>query len=213
MDEKPDQQKKKHTIGYYNKISSIYESMYSSYLQHTHFKLLSKLNLLPADRVLDISCGTGLLIKMMIDKKIVCSEWVLNDPAADMLAKAKEQLKDHANITFTNYYAEDLDFPDQFFDKIICLNSFHYYTGQTLVLKNLYRLLKPGGSLYIQDWNRRGTFIIVNKLIDLISPENLNTRSNSEMKKLLTQNHFKIRDEQSWGYRWWNFFYLEASAP
>lgn len=213
MDEKPDQQKNNRTIRYYNKISPLYESVYNSYLQHTHSKFLSRVQILPADHVLDISCGTGLLEKLMLEKRIHCSEWVLNDPASDMLAKAKERLKDHSNIKFTNYYAEELDFPDHSFDKIICLNSFHYYTNQSLVLKHINRFLKPGGTLCIQDWNRAGMFILVNKLIDLISPENINTRTISDMKKLLAQNHFILRDKHTWGYRWWKFFYLETFAP
>jgi ubiquinone/menaquinone biosynthesis C-methylase UbiE len=135
---------------------------------------------------------------------------VLNDPADQMLSVAKSRLKNFPDIHFTGNFAEDLEHPDNSFSKIICLNSFHYYVDQPVVLSHFKRMLKPGGTLWIQDWNRVGGFRIANKLIDWLSPENINTRTLDEMKKLLTDSGFTVTEDDFWRFRWWNFFFINC---
>lgn len=127
-----------------------------------------------------------------------------------MLEVAKYRLSSSDNIRFSNYFAEDLQFEENSFDHIICLNSFHYYVDQHSVINQFKRVLKPGGTIWIQDWNRVGLFKIANKLIDWLSPENINTRSVDEMKELLHQNNFVVKKEGTWRFRWWNFFFIRA---
>ena len=161
--------------------------------------------------VLDCSAGTGILADTMLHQFDI-NKLILNDPANKMLNIAKERLKfAKTEIAYTNYFAEELDqlLPKKF-DHIICLNSFHYYVDQERVLYNVQQLLKPGGTLWLLDWNRTSFFILSNKLIDLFSSMNINTRSLAEIKNLLKFSDFSIEDEKKWRFRLWNFFYLKA---
>lgn len=204
--------KAKQTADYYNKQSHKYDRIYRSYLGHTHQKLLEQIEIQQGGTVLDCSAGTGLLAGELLQKFDI-SRLVLNDPAGDMLSKAKKRLEyAEPEIVFTNYFAEELDqLHPEMFDHIICLNSFHYYVDQSRVVSNFQKLLKPGGSLWLLDWNRTGFFVINSKLIDWFSPMNINTRTLDEMEALLNTRKLSVDEKATWGFRLWNFFYMRAT--
>lgn len=187
-----------------------YDKQYQSYLKHTHERMLSKLRLSPEDEILDSSAGTGLLAQEILKKHKSFKRLVLNDPASKMLERAKYRLRYHDEIEFHNQLCEQLAFDDNTFSQIICLNSFHYYTHQQEVLRHFRRMIKPGGNLWMLDWNRTGSFKIASTLINWLSPENINSRSLDEMKILLRETGFDVKEEEIWGYRWWNFFFVRC---
>lgn len=200
----------KDTVNYYDKLAHRYDKQYQSYLKHTHEKLLSKLELSPTDDVLDCSAGTGLLAQEIIDKYGLPNRLVLNDPSPKMQERAKYRLRYKKKVEFTSYFSEELPFQENTFTQLICLNSFHYYMDQRRVLENFRIVLKPGGTLWILDWNRTGSFKIANKFIDWLSPENINSRTLNELKSLLSNQNFEVIGEDTWGYRWWNFLFVRS---
>lgn len=207
----PNQQKKiGKTVGYYDKLSGKYDRSYSAYLHHTHQRLLNSLDIMPGEKILDISCGTGILAEKLLEK-YPDSTLVLNDPSAGMLAIAKNRLKKNAAVEFSDSNAEKIDFENGTFDRVICLNSFHYYTDQEKVVRNSYDSLKPPGKVNILDWNREGWFHLPNTIISLLSPAHINTRSLAETKHLLKDKHFEITLEQRWAFRFWKFYMIEAA--
>ncbi|MCG2586940.1 class I SAM-dependent methyltransferase [Rhodohalobacter sulfatireducens] len=202
----------KNTVRYYDKLANRYDKQYQTYLNHTHEKLLDKIELSPEDEVLDCSAGTGLLAHEIMEKFGSFKRLVLNDPAPNMQERAKYRLRYAKDVEFTSHFTEELPFENETFTQIICLNSFHYYTDQDRVLKNFSRILKPGGTLWMLDWNRTGSFKIANKFIDWLSPENINSRTLPELKSLLADHEFDVVDEDTWGYRWWNFLFVRCEA-
>lgn len=203
--------KAKQTADYYNKQSYKYDRLYRSYLGHTHQKLLEQIEIRPGETVLDCSTGTGLLAEHLL-KRFDIGGLLLNDPASEMLNVAKEKLRSEEKyIVYTHYFSEELNgLSPETFNHIICLNSFHYYVDQPRALSNFRTLLKPGGTLWMLDWNRAGFFIINSKLIDWFSSMNINTRSLSETKSMLTKHGFTVQQHEKWRFRLWNFFYLKA---
>ncbi len=200
----------KDTVHYYDKLADRYDKHYQSYLRHTHKKLLEKLELSSDDEILDCSAGTGLLAHEILEMFGPFNRLVLNDPAPKMQERAKYRLRYQQDAEFTSHFSEELPFEDESFTQIICLNSFHYYTDQDRVLSNFRRILKPEGTLWMLDWNRTGSFKIANKFIDWLSPENINSRTLSELKSLLSKHEFEVIDEDTWGYRWWNFLFIRS---
>lgn len=204
--------KAKQTADYYNKQSYKYDRLYRSYLGHTHQKLLEQIEIRPGETVLDCSAGTGLLAEHLL-KRFDIGRLLLNDPASEMLNVAKEKLRsEEKDIAYTHYFAEELNaLSPETFNHIICLNSFHYYVDQPRALSNFRTLLKPGGILWMLDWNRAGFFIINSKLIDWFSPMNINTRTLDEIEVLLNTRTFSVDEKTTWSFRLWNFFYLKAT--
>jgi ubiquinone/menaquinone biosynthesis C-methylase UbiE len=155
------------TVGFYDTFSTKYERRYSAYLEHTHKRLLEAMDLSAGERILDISCGTGLLAAELT-ARFPGTKLTLNDPSEGMLAMAKERFKHKPSVQFTNYTAEGIRFDEESFDRVICLNSFHYYADQPLVIENISQVLKPGGRFIILDWNREGWFHIPNAIISCL---------------------------------------------
>ncbi len=207
----PDQQEKiDKTVGYYDRLSGKYDRSYSGYLHHTHKRLLKCMDILPGEKILDISSGTGILAEKLLER-YPDIELVLNDPSDGMLAIAKDRLKKNDEVQFTRNNAEEISFEKDTFDRVICLNSFHFYEDQEKVVQNIYDFLKPRGRVNMLDWNRQGWFHLPNTIISLLSPENINTRSLAEMKCMLQNMLFEIILEQRWTFRFWKFFMIEAA--
>lgn len=200
------------TKQHYDRLAPKYDHRYAGYLWHTHRRFLDEIEINPDEAILDLSCGTGLLAEKLLNQYKSIKKLVLNDFSKKMLQKAKERLKNKAEISFSNYTANKLGFSDESFTKIFCLNSFHYYQRQQQVLAECRRVLKPGGKIYLLDWNRSGWFSLVNKLIDLGGSENINTKSLAEAKDMLQGTGFKIQVRKEWRYKWWKFYFLVAQA-
>lgn len=198
------------TINTYNESAGSYEQRWAAYLRHTHDKFLKYLELSETDHILDLSCGTGLLAREIQKDNRPFQRMVLNDPAEEMLDIARSRFSSHPNISFSNAPAHKLSFEDNSFTRIISLNAFHNYEHQQKVIEEVHRLLKSGGRFYLQDWNRIGLFRPVNTLIRWWVPEYIDTRSLSECRQMLKEQGFMTEQEQSWRYRYWKFFYLQA---
>ncbi len=175
--------------------------------------MIRHLNLNKNDEVLDVSAGTGLLGEEIASQFGPFKRLVLNDPSKNMLEHAKYRMRYVKNVGFTSYFAEEPGFDDHSFSKIICLNSFHYYTEQVSAAEHFMRILKPGGTLYLLDWNRKGLFVFYNAIIKLLTKEHINTRNFEELKELMTGQGFIIQKHKEWRYWWWNFCLLVCSKP
>ncbi|HLR26656.1 MAG TPA: class I SAM-dependent methyltransferase [Fodinibius sp.] len=195
------------TAQIYGKRADNYETRWSGYLTHTHQKFLAEVSIAPGEVILDLSCGTGLLAQHIIDRGDTFQKLVLNDISAKMQQYARNRLATQKDTVFTSFPAGSIDFPAAAFDKIFCLNAFHNYPNQPQVLNECYRSLKPGGALFVLDWNRSGGFRPINWLISKTGAEHINTRSASEMRTLLKKHSFSLSFTSEWYFRYWKFFY------
>ena len=194
----------------YSKRADAYEARWSTYLAHTHRMFLAKVSIARRYVILDLSCVTGLLAKHIVGREDAFQKLVLNDISAEMQRYARDRLTAREDIAFTSFPAESISFPAAAFNKIFCLNAFHNYSNQSQVLDECYRSLKPGGSLFVLDWNRSGFFRPVNWLIVQTVPEHIDTRSASEMSDLLRKRSFHLSFISEWYFRYWKFFYFTA---
>lgn len=198
------------TIRFYDKLSPKYDSAYSAYLKHTHNVFHEWFESAEGDRILDVSCGTGILGQELLSGDYPFEELELNDPSPGMLQKAKEKIPGSDKVRFTSDYIENLSAESSSFDRLISLNSFHYYTDHDKAQRHFSRVLKPGGVLYLQDWNLESWFHIPNFLINLATPENINTASLHALLEKLPDYGFNVRRSESWRFRFWKFYRIEA---
>lgn len=195
----------------FNRKAETYEQRWEAYLRHTHEIFLKKIKTKDGENLLDASSGTGLLAAELTERDMPFEKLVLNDPSEAMLDFARNRLVDHPEITFCNRTAEKLNFGEGHFDSILCLNAFHFYSDQKQVLEHFHRMLKSSGRVYILDWNRTGLFRFINRIIKWSTSENINTRSLVELRNMLKKCRFHIADEMEWSWRYWNFFFIEAT--
>lgn len=113
--------------------------------------------------VLDVATGTGRLPLALLDHPHFQGRIVAVDLSRRMLAQAAQKLKNGgARVSLLWGPAEDLPFADNTFDVVTCLESLEFMTSRVTVLKELARVLRPGGTLLIT--NRTGTRWMPGKL-------------------------------------------------
>ena len=109
---------------------------------------LAVMELQPSDRVLDLGCGTGWASRRLA-KMAPNGEVVGIDVADEMLRRAQQASTGISNVRYVWGSAERIPAPDNSFDKVLSVESFYYYADQGRALDELYRVLAPGGSLFI----------------------------------------------------------------
>ena len=74
-----------------------------------------------------------------------------------MLAQGKARWRsDPEHLVAVQGDSERLPFPADAFDVVTCANSFHHYPHQDRAVAEMYRVLKPGGRLFLVDGCRDG---------------------------------------------------------
>jgi len=103
--------------------------------------------------LLDVGCGTGTFAAMVAGCGLPARVVGL-DYAASMCKVAGD--KAHAagasgQLKFLNADSENLPFASGTFDAITCSNSFHHYPHQDQAVREMFRVLRPGGRLILLD--------------------------------------------------------------
>lgn len=107
-------------------------------------------------RVLDLAGGTGDLAALFAPIVTTTGQVVLADINAAMLEIGRERLlnKGFAQIQFCQADGEQMPFPDNSFDCISIGFGLRNFTDKASALRELKRLLKPGGVLLILEFSR-----------------------------------------------------------
>ncbi len=103
-------------------------------------------------KVLDIAGGSGDLSRLFAKKVGPGGEVVLTDINASMLAVGRDRLLDDGlAVPALQCDAEKLPFPSNYFDCVIVAFGLRNMTHKELALKEMQRVLKPGGNCWY--WN------------------------------------------------------------
>jgi len=102
--------------------------------------------------IYDIGGGTGNYTEIAAR---ICpgSEVHLAEPDTAMIRTAQSKLKAHRNVSFHNLALQDLDAPNAA-DLVVCVHALYAMPDQSQRLKDLRRLIRPGGYLYLIDLGR-----------------------------------------------------------
>lgn len=109
----------------------------------------------PGHKVLDLAGGTADLtakISPIVGEK---GEVVLADINASMLQVGRARLLDRGifrNLSVVQVDAEQLSFPEDYFDRVIMGFGLRNVTNKEKALKSIFQVLKPGGRLLILEF-------------------------------------------------------------
>jgi ubiquinone/menaquinone biosynthesis C-methylase UbiE len=109
---------------------------------------IALMNIQPADRILDLGCGTGWASRRLA-RMASAGEVVGLDVADEMLHRAEEASSDFNNIRYVWGSAENIPAFDSLFTKVLSVESFYYYADQNKALRELRRVMAPEGQLFI----------------------------------------------------------------
>jgi len=116
-------------------------------------KTLRQMDLRPGERVLDLGCGSGwatrLLARVVGEGPQGFGQVVGVDIADEMIRQARAASKDFENVMFVVGSAAQIPWEENFFDKVLSVESFYYYPDQDRALAELFRVMAPRGRLFI----------------------------------------------------------------
>jgi ubiquinone/menaquinone biosynthesis C-methylase UbiE len=135
---------------------------------------------------LDIGCGTGWALGQAARILNNKGHFYGVDISPKMIEKAKENFKGVNNFQFIKANSEAIPLDNDFFDVIICTNSFHHYLHPEKVMKEIHRILKKGGKIYILDPISDYWFMkVIDKIIRLMDPAHVKMYSSKEFSVLM----------------------------
>ncbi len=113
---------------------------------------LALMRLKPGERVLDLGCGAGWATRLLA--QLVAGgerpgQVVGLDVSDEMVRRARGASTQYDNVLFVVGSAQQIPWEENFFDKVLSVESFYYYGDQDRALDELFRVIAPRGELFI----------------------------------------------------------------
>lgn len=174
---------------FYKRCAPFYDLLWRTFTDRTlkrvlltlDFKCLAKPQ--QPKYLLDVACGTGEL-ELRLARLYPKIRLVGLDSSQQMLAQATHKLAGHHHVGFVQGDAMlPLPFSDASFDFVVSANALHYVHQPDKLLREVRRVLRPGGQLVIEDFSVHGSFLwlFFEKLIRLFDPQHYKTYTLSEL--------------------------------
>jgi len=136
-------------VAEYARAAEKYDEKWAFYVDATTRETLRRMPMTPAARVLDVGCGTGELLMRLRAK--YPDAWLTGlDPVAEMLDVARDKLSGKEDLRIG--YADSLPWASSSFDVVVSCNMFHYISHPIEALREMARVIRPGGALVLTDW-------------------------------------------------------------
>lgn len=141
----------------WDKAAPYYETGWEEQLWPAQEQLLELTFPRAGEKILDVSCGTGLVSLPLAELVMPNGRVTGIDISEKMIDKAKMRTSEDRieNISYIRMDAETLDFPESTFDKVVCSLGLMYFPNPDKALQEMYRVLKPGGQISALVWGDR----------------------------------------------------------
>ena len=108
-----------------------------------------RMDLSTEDRILELGCGEGWACRLMAHRAGPGCSVVGIDISNEMIRRAQEKSRSLSNVSYHCGSAHQIPNPDNTFTKVVSIEAFYYFEQQEQVLRELLRVVKPGGRLYL----------------------------------------------------------------
>lgn len=184
--------KKKKIIENYDLSAHFYDKRYKK-IQDKKYNIVLKNHQLKEKRILDVGCGTGLLIEFILNTEInnrnLRCNFVAIDISWKMLLEFKSKLfrlKNKANISLMLSDIENLPFRDNNFNLIFSFTSFQNLPGIYRGFQELFRVASITSDLKFSILKKK---LDLNALMDFLEPyvENLELINEEFLEDIIIQ--------------------------
>ena len=139
-------------------LTRIFDPLLRALLKDEKFRgrLITQADIKSDQCVLDIGCGTGTLA-LLINRAVPGAKIVGIDGDPDILRIARDKAaRADVDITFIEGLAHEVPLPSASCDCVVSSLVLHHLTTESKrgMLTEVFRLLRPGGTLHIADWGQ-----------------------------------------------------------
>lgn len=161
----------------------------------------------PGDAVLDVGCGTGYFTRRAARAVAPGGHVVGIDPSRPVIDHAVGRAPD--NCTFEVASAQALPLADASFDVVISSLAMHHLrpADRLTALREMRRVLRPGGRLLIVDLRRQPWHMRVANLFGVLSRHAHQHDTAGDLAELIGQAGFRVTGT---GDRWPSLHYVQA---
>jgi ubiquinone/menaquinone biosynthesis C-methylase UbiE len=126
----------------------------AKYAEHEAVKFISRQNIKPGMRVLDVACGTG---NLAIPAAKVDAMVTGVDIASNLIEQARERAKSEGvKIQFDEGDTEELPYSEASFDVVVSMFGAMFAPRPDRVVTELVRVCRPGGRIALANWTPNG---------------------------------------------------------
>jgi len=147
--------------------------------------------------IVELGSGPGHLA-IELSKLCPQASVIALDPSEEMLriARTKAQAAGASNLEATAGAAESIPLEAGSVDLVISQSSFHEWAGQQQGIAEAYRVLKPGGTLVIKDYDRGWLSAWKRRLLSLLHPLHMFRFTCDEVAAMLREAGFEPVEAQ-----------------
>jgi ubiquinone/menaquinone biosynthesis C-methylase UbiE len=153
---KPELQRRVQRYGW-DKAAAYYEESWKDQLKPAQDRVMELADLKPGESVLETACGTGLVTERIA--AAVAPDWLViaTDLSEEMTRKTADRLQmaNGVDRSVIRADAEELPLDDHSVDAAICVLGIMYYPDPLKGLKEMQRVLRPGGRAAVTIWGER----------------------------------------------------------
>jgi ubiquinone/menaquinone biosynthesis C-methylase UbiE len=165
---------------------------------HGHYKsfelTLEKLQLKPDDYFLEVACGGGVLLEMALRMVKQAAAIDHSVDMVDLAGEANARAVADGRVEIVQGDAESLPWHADTFTCVASANAFFFYEHPAQILREIYRVLRPGGRVVIMTLGKA----TLAKVISGLWP--LRVYADAEMDAILRQTGFDtVEVKTQWG--------------